>query len=111
MTLLRSAQSLEYVRVPVATTDSTGAVVNPTGDVVALAFLDRTTKPVAGTTYVSATWDTDTSDPAAPVYYAKLLVGPGAPYVPTPGTQMVVWVKVTDNPEVPVIRAGDIRFE
>ena len=106
MTLIRSAQSLEYVRVPVSTTNAQ----DPTPDPVGIAFLDRFTYPGASTVYISGTWEADTSDPSNPIYYARLLVGPGGPYEPTAGTSMVIWIKVTDNPEVPVIRSGNIQF-
>lgn len=111
--LLRSAQSLEYVRVPVATVDDDGAEVNPTSDAVALAFVADGETADADTTFLSGDWDTDDSDPSRPIYYARLMVGPGSDptvYHPTSGTWVDVWVRVTDNPESPVIRAGSIRF-
>lgn len=112
MTLVRSAQSLEYIRVPVSTTDQHGAAINPSSDPVALAFIDSFTKPTSATSFISAAWEIDDSVPASPVYYVKLLVGP-APngvYVPTAGTRVAVWVKVTDNPEVPIVQADYIQF-
>jgi hypothetical protein len=110
VTVVRSAESLEYVRVAVAATGDNGVTVDPTGDTVALALLDRFTYPSGTTTWLPAAWQTDTSDPANTIYYAALLVGPSGDYVPTSGARVSVWVKVSDNPEAPVTRGGDIQF-
>ncbi len=91
-----SALSKEYVKVQVSATES-GAAIDPTPDVVAMAIVTGT--PVSGD-FHTATWET-----AGTKYYARLLVGPGAALTLTPGTYGV-WVKVTDSPEVPVKRSG-----
>lgn len=110
--LIRSAQSLEYLFVPVATTDDDGAAVDPTGDSVAVAFVPEGDALADDTEFIDATWKTNDADPDNTIYSARLLVGPGddADYTPAAGTRLDVWVQVTDNPEVPTIRAGTIRF-
>jgi hypothetical protein len=100
-----SVQSTEYLRVPVSARSS-GAWVNPTSDVVALALPYRGVVPVSGD-WKAATWETDsTTTPAT--YYARLLVGPGGTAYQA-GT-FDVFVKVTDNPEIPVLLAGEVVF-
>ncbi len=110
-TILRSAQSQEYVPVSVAATDiATGNTVDPTIDPVSLAFLVSGDVVDANTTFLTASWVTDAADPTAPVYIARVMAGPTGDYVPVAGTRIDVHVKVTDNPEAPVLRAGSIRF-
>lgn len=99
------ATSLQYVQVPVTNTQG----VNPTGDVVQFAFLGpygnvsqcNDAIPTSATTYYTGSWQSTTSP-----YIAACLVGPGGGVVTlTTGTYLVV-VKVTDNPEVPIIFSG-----
>ena len=105
LSLRISGQSTEYVKVPVAARAS-GAVVNPTSDVVAMALPYKGVAPVSGD-WKAASWETDsTTTPAT--YYARLLVGPaGTAY--QAGTYDC-YVKVTDSPEVPVLLAGQVTF-
>lgn len=99
-----SAASLEYVRVPVrGTTD--GAVVDPTGSTVEMAFLRGAAAP-GDSDWKTASWDTDTG--TTPITYrAQCLVGDGGAVELVAGTYRV-WVRVTDSPEVPVKAAGHI---
>ena len=106
----RPAQSKEYVRVRTSAVDENGATVNPTVDSVSLAFIAEGEAIVGSSTYVAGTWETDASDASNPIYYARVLAGPGAAYVPTAGTSVDVYIKVTDNPEVPVVKTGTVRF-
>lgn len=102
----RLAQDLEFVRVRVAATDA-GDVVIPTGDPVSFAFVPQGSEIDGSTTFASGNWETDDSIAASPVYYARILVGPGGTVTLTSG----VWdcyLKVTDNPEVVVKRVGTI---
>jgi len=110
-TLTRSAQSLEYVLCTVATTDGDGAAVDITSDVVKMAFVPDGDPLADDTDFITADWETNDTDPAAPIYSARLLVGPGGDYEPVAGTRVDVYVAVTDNPEEPKIRAGSIRFQ
>lgn len=108
--LLWSAQSLDYLLVPVVATDENGVLVNPTADVVSVAFVAEGTALSGSTTYTPAVWETNNSDPTAPIYSARVLVGPTGDYVPTAGMRVDVWVSVTDNPESPKIHSGVVRF-
>lgn len=104
--LTQSAASLEYVRVPVAAR-SAGVAVDPTGDTVVMAFLAGAGAPESGD-WKTASWDTDSST-YPPTYRAQCLVGPAGAVTLTAGVYSV-WVKVTDSPEVPVLRAGQIKI-
>ena len=101
-----SAVSLEYVKVPVSARED-GAVVDPTADTVQMAFLTSGSPGVSD--WKSGSWETDaTTNPDT--YYARCLVGPsGGTITLTAGSTYQVWVKVTDNPETPVKRAGLLR--
>ena len=100
-----STASLEYVRVQVSATAS-GAAVDPTGDTVNMAFLADADAPVSGD-WKTASWETDTST-EPDTYWARCLIGTGGAVALTAGDYHV-WVKVTDSPEVPVLRAGQLR--
>lgn len=92
-----SSASVEYVRVPISAREA-GSAVDPTADTVTMAFTAGTTP----TTWIAATWETDTTTTPT-TYYARTLVGPGNTVLAA-GT-WTVWVKVTDSPEVPVLQA------
>lgn len=103
--LTLSTLSLEYVRVLVSATSS-GSAVNPTSDTVTMAFVAEGTAPVSGD-FKAATWETDsTTTPAT--YFARCLIGPTGTLALTAGIYDA-YVKVTDSPEVPVHKAGQIR--
>ena len=99
------AQSTQYVEVPVSNAQG----VNPTSDTVQFAFLGpygnvsqaREAVPSATTTYYSGSWVST----VAP-YVAKCLVGPAGGGVTLGAGCYLVVLKVTDNPEVPVLFCG-----
>lgn len=96
-----SSLSTVYVKVPVAATVN-GSAYNPTSDTVWLAFTANDAAPTAGE-WIVAAWETDGTD-----YLARVLVGPAnSGTVLEPGIY-TVWVKVQDNPEVPVLDAGTL---
>ncbi len=99
-----STGSLEYVRVPIRAV-AAGAVVDPTGSDVEMAFLRGAAAPADGD-WKTASWDTDTTT-YPPTYRAQCLVGDGGAVELTAGTYRV-WVRVTDSPETPVKAAGHI---
>lgn len=104
--LVQSVLSLEYVRVPVSARAS-GAIVNPTTDSVSMAFTALDVDPVAGD-WKSATWETDaTTSPIT--YYARCLVGPAGTIALAAGV-WDVWVKVTDAPEIPAKKSGNLQI-
>jgi hypothetical protein len=102
MTLRQEIDSLEYVKVPVSATVS-GEAYDPTNDTVQMAFTERYTDPVSGD------WKTADWEIVGSTYYARCLVGPGGTVTLTVGDYKV-WVKITDNPEVPIKPAGVITI-
>lgn len=88
--------SKQYVRVPVE--DITGA--DPTSDVVEMSFPRIGVDP---TTFVTGSWMTISG-----VHYARCMIGPGTSAILTVG-YYDVYVKVSDNPEVPVLYAGTLE--
>jgi hypothetical protein len=90
--------SLEYVRVSVDATRE-GVAYDPSSDPVELAFLVGGAVP-GDSDWLAAEWEL-----VGGFAFARLLVGPGGGHVLPVGTYSV-WVKVTDDPEVPVKRAG-----
>lgn len=96
-----SVLSREYVKVAVSATEA-GSAVDPTNDTVQMAF------PVLGTDPISGDWKAATWETVGTTYYARCLVGPGGTVTLAAGSYNV-WVKVTDNPEAPVRRAGVLK--
>lgn len=98
--------STQYVFIPVNATKS-GVAYNPTGDPVVFAFMPQATQVPALSDWVAGSWDTDTTSLLYP-YQAKCLVGPSGAITLGLGTY-VVYLKITDNPEIPVIIAGQLQ--
>jgi len=96
------ASSTEYVFVPVSAA-GVNQPYNPTGDVVQFAFEPGAVAP--GTWY-TGTWFV----PVANTYYAACNIGPSGVVALTPGIY-TIWVKITDNPEVPVRTPGQIQIQ
>lgn len=91
-----SIASEQYVRVPIS--EVTGA--DPTGDNVYMAF------PVAGvdpSVFYAGSWMT-----LSGIYYARCLVGPSGPAT-LPIDYYDVYVKVSDDPETPVLYSGTLE--
>lgn len=92
-----SSQSRFEIMVPVIARTDLGAPANPAGDAVALAF--ASTKVLIGTeTWYTAAWEIHGG-----IYYATRLIGLGT----TPQLAIGRWwpfAKVTDSPEIPVLR-------
>lgn len=101
--ITQSALSREYVAVAI-TASAAGAPVNPTADVVEFAFTAVSVQP-ASTDWKAGSWDGTTPRQPGNAYIAHCLVGPGGT-VELPAGQYRMWVRVTDNPEVPVIPFG-----
>jgi len=105
------AVSTQYVEVPISNDNG----INPTSDVVQFAFLGpyntvpiaNTAVPTSSTTYYTGLWPSMSPVSNMPnTYNAAILVGPnGGAVTLTTGSYLVV-VKVTDNPEVPIIFSG-----
>ena len=105
--LVLSSLSIEYVHVSIAATVG-GVDLDPTGDIVALAFVTQGATPAPGD-FVAGSWIQDPST-VPTTHFARALVGPISPAVVmlAPGLYDV-YVKVTDNPEVPCKKAGPLR--
>lgn len=103
-TLSISQLSLQYVGVPVKAVTLAGASYNPTADVVKMAFMPTATQVPGSSDWMAAIWSAQPNSLLYP-YAAFCLVGPGGTINPGIGTY-VVYLKVTDNPEVPVLLVG-----
>lgn len=104
-TLVISRLSTEYVIVPVnAVVD--GVTFNPTNDPVQFAFTMG--YGVTPSIWITGAWE---PNPVQGVWYnAKCLIGPGSSTVLTAGTY-TVWIKITDDPEIPVRQSGTITIQ
>lgn len=91
-----SSLSTQYVRVKVTATDENGNPLTISGDTVQFAFTRLTDNP---STWVAGTWGASN--------VARCLVGPGGVITLTP-ERYQVWIKITDNPEIPVIKVDTL---
>lgn len=99
-----SSASTQYVPVNVSALVA-GAVYNMTSDTVQMAFAAGVvTATPAALAFSSAVWET-----VGQSYSALCLIGPAGARQLTAGI-WTVFVKVTDNPETPVLNAGQIRI-
>lgn len=96
-----SSASTELVRYIVRATID-GVMHDPTELPVAFAFSDGTT-PVSGD-FAAGEWVTEGS-----TYIAQVLVGPVGGIDLGPGL-WAPWIKVTDDPEVPVVRLTSLAI-
>ena len=108
----QSSLSLEYVKVPVAATVN-GVVIDPTTDTVRMAFMPLGTKPTPAD-FKAADWETLASaiqitPTLSTRYVARCLVGTGGAIALSAGT-FGVWLKVTDNPEIPIRMVGQLTI-
>lgn len=100
-----SVLSTEYVVVPLLEVEVAGEPYDPTNDLVKMAFTALTSDPTL-LDFKSAIWQTDEQPPIVR-YSVACLVGPAA--VVLSKGMYAVWVKITDNPEVPVQRSGTLQ--
>lgn len=78
-----------------------GLPVNPTADVVQFAFMPNPANANPGVgDWHTGSWFTTVNGG----YQAQILVGPANGGVPLAAGLYNVWVKVVDNPQVPVIQ-------
>lgn len=99
-----SALSLQYIQAQVQATVH-NAPYNPTSDAVQFAF-----SPVEGqpSMWLAGSWDSMSAVPGTSTYVAQVLVGPGGGVTTlTAGTYMM-WIKVSDVPEIPVLQVGQL---
>jgi len=102
-----SQLSTQYILIPVAAARN-GNAYNPTADTVQFAFMPQATQVPGSGNWVAGVWETDSSNLIYP-YGAKCLVGPAGITNPGIGTY-VIYIKITDNPEIPVLIAGQLQI-
>jgi hypothetical protein len=98
--------TLDYL-VPVNATQS-GAAYNPSADTVQMAFMPTPTQVPQSGDWQAGGWDANPSSILFP-YNCKVLVGP-AGFTLGIGTY-VAYVKITDNPQIPVLVAGPLQIQ
>ncbi len=100
-----SVLSTQFFPVQISSVVS-GAPYDPTNDTVQFAFVAKGVEPGSGDWNVGQ-WD----DSSGPYYTAKVLVGPLNGGVSLGVGNYVAWCKITDNPEVPVIKVGTLEIQ
>jgi len=102
----QSHLSTEDVNIPVNALRA-GVSYNPTADTVQFAFMPTPTQVPQNSDWVSGSWDSVPSNVLYP-YTAKCLVGPAGTITLGIGTY-IIYVKITDSPEIPVRIAGQLQ--
>ena len=102
-----SQLSLEDILIPVSVTKS-GASYNPGSDPVAFAFMPIPTQVPQVSDWKTGSWQTASTNILYP-YNAVCLVGPGGTVNPGIGTYLI-YLKVTDSPEIPVLTGGQLQI-
>lgn len=98
--------SVDYVQVPVSAHQA-GTSYNPTSDTVQWAFMPQATQVPGSSDWVAGSWDTVSTNIIYP-YAAKCLVGTAGTTALTIGAY-VAYLKIADNPEIPVLIAGQFQ--
>lgn len=99
----QSSLSTEYVPVDVKATVH-GAPYDPSADAVAFAFMTNSSATPSSGDWHAGSWDTIGLNR----WVAQCLVGPGTGGVALSTGTYWIWVKVTDDPEVPVEQVGQL---
>jgi hypothetical protein len=96
--ITRSVLDTEYLTYPVAFVIG-GTAQNPTGDPVAFAFMPNPANTNPGVSdWHTGQWVTSSIG----TYAAQVLVGPSNSGVSLAVGLYNVWIRITDNPEVPI---------
>ena len=104
MSATKSVLSTVFIKSQITATVNGVYPYNPTADVVEAAFVAPGTNPGA-LDWKAATWETKGT-----TYSARALVGPGpGAVINLPVGTYRMWVRITDNPEIPVLDAGNVR--
>jgi hypothetical protein len=103
--IILSHLSTEYILIPVSVTKA-GAPYNPTSDTLQFAFMPTPVQIPQSGDWVSGTWETDSANIIYP-YTAKCLIGPSGTVTLGTGTY-IIYLKITDNPEIPVLAGGQL---
>ena len=97
-----AAASTEYVKVPLVAVVN-GVIIDPTSDVVKMAFPLRGVAPVAGD------WKTGSWETLGTQRYARCLVGPsGGTVTLAAGVLYDAWLQVFDSPETVTRLVGQV---
>ncbi|MFG3287267.1 hypothetical protein ACGF3G_00385 [Streptomyces sp. NPDC048179] len=96
--------SRQYVQAMVDVTVA-GQPYNPTADVVEFAFTAIGARP---TTWFTGGWDGIDPIPGSNSYRAQVLAGPGSNGPVLAAGRYAVWLRITDNPEQPVMNVGQL---
>jgi hypothetical protein len=99
--------STQYVLVPISVTIA-GEAYNPTADTAQMAFMPTATQVPQSADWQTASWITDTSNILYP-YSVQCLVGPLGTINLGIGNY-VLYVKLVDSPEVPVLLCGYLQI-
>lgn len=98
-TLTQSSLSTQYVQVLVQATAA--EAYDPSRDTLAWAFTNAQAFPAQQpAVWYAGSWDVW----PGPLYYAQVLVGPANGGVVLSVGSWQVWLRVTDDPEVPVLQ-------
>jgi hypothetical protein len=100
----QSVLSTEPYRAAIKATVA-GVVINLSADVVQFAFMSTTANP-ATSDWKTGAWEVL----PGPIYVAYCQVGPAAGGVPYAVGNYTAWVKVVDNPDVPVQAVGTLQI-
>lgn len=102
--LAQSALSTQFVQVPVTVRSPAG--YDPTADTVQFAFPPQEYPQGPPVTWYPGTWVTY----PGPAYWAQVLIGPANGGVALPVGSYLGWVKISDNPEVPVLQPFTLQI-
>jgi hypothetical protein len=104
----QSSLALKYVLIPVSF-EELGIQVSPAADPVQFAFMPTPTQKPQNSDWVSGSWDNYSAVDVIYPWRAKCLVGPGGAVTLGIGTY-IIWLKITDNPEIPADIVGQLQI-
>jgi hypothetical protein len=113
MAVSQPAGSLNYVDVPIKSTTSDGYFYDPSNDTVQMAFIDITSGPPGPdpqpTDFNTARWSGTPGMKGRAM--ASCLVGPGGAWTAgIAGHVYQIYVKVTDSPEIPILKSDTLTL-
>jgi len=99
--------STMYALIPLSAKKA-GVPYNPTSDALQFAFMPNSVQQPVNADWVNGVWESVPTNIIYP-YNAKCLVGPNGTTVLTLGTY-IMYMKITDSPETPVLVAGQLTI-
>lgn len=103
-TYTQSVLSTQYIQIPI--TVEAPEPYDPVNDAVAFAFPPLTYPPTTPTTWYTGSWSTF----PGPQYRAQCLVGPSNGGVLLAVGSYSIVVKISDDPELPVLYASELEI-